>query len=211
VQSHDGSGTAPDVAKPPDETSPWESGRNIRTQRRGVKMGRAYLLTGEPRVGKTTALKTIIDTLGAERCGGFYTQELCAVGERYGFQLVTLDEQSGTLADIAYTNVPLKVGKYGVALEALEGIGLLAIYKALMSKQFIIIDEVGPMQLLSEKFRQTVIEVLDSPVPLIGTLFAGSHPWTDELKKRKSMKLYPLTLDSRDTVPQMVIQNLMQE
>jgi nucleoside-triphosphatase len=171
-------------------------------------VGIAHLLIGEPRVGKTTALKKVIEGIGAERCGGFYTEEQRTMGQRYAFQLVTLDGQRGVLADVAY-NYPLKVGKYGVTLQALESIGLASIYDALASKQFIIIDEIGPMQLLSEKFKQTVIEVLDSPVPLIGTIFAGSHPWTDELKKRDSVKLYPLTIDNREMVPQALIENLI--
>ncbi len=44
-------------------------------------MGKAYLLTGEPQVGKTTAVKKIIDGIGVERCGGFYMEEVRTQGD----------------------------------------------------------------------------------------------------------------------------------
>lgn len=173
-------------------------------------MGRAFLLTGEPRVGKTTALKKVIEGIGVERCGGFYTEEQCAMGQRYAFQLVTLDGQRGVLADVAY-NYPLKIGKYGVTLQALESIGLDSIYEALASKQFIIIDEIGPMQLLSPQFMMAVMSALESRVPILGTLFSGSNHWSDELKRHERVSLYPLTLDNREMVPQTLIKNLIEE
>ena len=68
----------------------WATASIAADGERSVNM-KAYLLTGEPRVGKTTALKKIIAALGFERCGGFYTAEVCALGERCGFRLITLD------------------------------------------------------------------------------------------------------------------------
>ena len=170
-------------------------------------MGRAHLLVGEPRSGKTTALKQVIGIIGATKCGGFYTEELCAVGERYGFNVVTLDGRTGVLADVAY-NYPLRVGKYGVTLQALESIGIASIYEALASKQFIVIDEIGPMQLLSEKFKLAVMEALEGSVPILGTVFSGSNPWLDELKRQRKVKLYPLTPDNRDVLPQILVETL---
>jgi nucleoside-triphosphatase len=170
-------------------------------------MKKAYLLTGEPKGGKTTALKKIIDGLGLERCGGFYTQELCAAGERYGFRLVVLGGPIGTLADITY-HVPLKVGKYGVVLPFLENIGLAAVSQALVSKSFVVIDEIGPMQMCSPLFKLAVMDVLTSSIPLIGTIFTGSDPWSDELKQRSDVVLFPLTEDNRNEVPKTLIETL---
>ncbi len=175
---------------------------------RSVKMKKAYLLTGEPRIGKTTALKAIIDGLGADRCGGFYTQEMCAAGERYGFRVVTLDGQIGMLADITYKDVPLKIGKYGVVLPFLETVALAAVSQALVSKRFVIVDEIGPMQLHSPLFKLAVMDVLTSSVPLVGTVFAGSDPWSDALKQRDDVELFPLTHENRDEVPQTLINTL---
>lgn len=163
-------------------------------------MKKAYLLTGEPRIGKTTALKKIIEALGFERCGGFYAIEVCTKGERCGFRLVTLDGQSGTLADVTFSG-PLKIGKYGVCLQFLEDIGLTAVSFALVSKSFVVVDEIGPMQLCSPLFKLAVMDVLTSSVPLVGTIFSGSDSWANELKQRDDVELYTLTHDLRTNHP----------
>src|SRR5713226_4173579 len=95
-----------------------------------------YLLTGEPRVGKTSAIKKIIDTIGREHCGGFYIQEIRAEGDRRGFQLITLDGQTGILAHVDIES-PIRVGRYGVNLDCLTSIGIAAIDKASATKQLI--------------------------------------------------------------------------
>jgi nucleoside-triphosphatase len=165
------------------------------------------LLTGEPRIGKTTTLKKVIEALGFERCGGFYTVEVCAQGERCGFRLITLDAQAGTLADVTLDG-PLRVGRYGVTLQTLEAIALPVLYKALASKEFVVIDELGPMQLFSDKLMLAVMSVLESTHPLVGTAFSGSHPWLDELKRRDDVELFPVTHQNRDEIPTMVRETL---
>ena len=95
-----------------------------------------------------------------------------------------------------------------MVLDTLENIGLPAIYKILSSTGLIVIDEVGPMQLYSDKFKQAVIDVLNSKLPLLGTIVSRSHPWLDELKQQSSVELYHLTLDNRDEVPKLLIETL---
>jgi nucleoside-triphosphatase len=166
-------------------------------------MGAAYLLTGEPGIGKTTALKKIIDLIGHERCGGFYTQELRADGVRTGFQVVTLSGITGTIAAVTSPS-SLRVGKYGVDLQSLEAVGVGSIYDALRMKEYIIIDEIGPMQLFSEAFKHAVLDVLASPKLLIGTVVQRPFEWANELKERSSVQLYTLTLETRDEIAETV-------
>jgi len=121
--------------------------------------------------------------------------------------LVTLDGQIGLLADVAYRS-PLKVGRYGVILRALEDVGVAALEKALETKRFVIIDEIGPMQLYSARFQQAVLGALNSPLLVLGTLFSGSHPWLDALKQRSDLELYPLTYENREEVTQTLIKTI---
>jgi nucleoside-triphosphatase len=133
-----------------------------------ARRGKAYLLTGEPRVGKTTAIKYVLDSIERERCGGFYTEEMLDTGDqRFGFRLITLEGERTTLALAELRSN--RIGKYGVSLQALD-IGITAINQALAYKEFVVIDEIGPMQMLSPAFQQAVLEVLRSAVPLIGTV-----------------------------------------
>ncbi|MBA2680935.1 MAG: AAA family ATPase [Ktedonobacteraceae bacterium] len=160
-------------------------------------VGKAYLLTGEPKVGKTTTLKKIIDGIGVERCGGFYMEEVRTQGERTGFRLRTLNGEDGMMADVN-SDSPLRVGKFGVMLYSVESIGLAAISTAIAAKDFVILDEIGPMQLYSARFKQAVLHVLTSARPLVGTIVFRPYPWADELKQRRDVTLFELTPGNRD-------------
>jgi nucleoside-triphosphatase len=170
-------------------------------------MGKASLLTGEPRVGKTTALKRVLESVGMSNCGGFVTEALLgSTGEIYGYTLVTLDGQNNILAHIGL-NSPYKISKYGVTLNALETIGVPAINNALALKQFVVIDEIGPMQMLSARFQQSVLAVLKSDVPLIGTV-SLDNTWISELCEYAEIEIYPLTKGNRDEVPHVLVNAL---
>ncbi|MBX5458267.1 MAG: NTPase [Thermogemmatispora sp.] len=173
-------------------------------------MGEVYLLTGEPGSGKTTAIKKVVAALGPERCGGFYTEEVRVSGQRTGFEIVTLDGQRGLLASTSYSG-PLRVGRYGVDLTALESLGLAAIQNALQTRPVVIIDEIGPMELLSPAFREAVSAVLESPRTLVGTIVLRPYPWADELKRRPATHLLELTPTNRDQLTEQLVTSLQQK
>jgi nucleoside-triphosphatase THEP1 len=50
----------------------------------------AYLITGESGVGKTPALKSIVEGLGREHCGGFYPSAFSLAREKQGYRVKTL-------------------------------------------------------------------------------------------------------------------------
>ena len=54
------------------------------------------------------------------------------------------------------------MGKYHVNLEDLDNIGAQAIMQALEKCDVIAIDEIGPMELFSQKFKQAVTKALES-------------------------------------------------
>jgi nucleoside-triphosphatase len=167
-------------------------------------MGNAFLLTGEPKVGKSTALATIVKALGPGRCGGFYTEEIREGDVRVGFRIVTISGFSGVIAHVSYTTANKQVGRYGVNLATLETIGVPAIYEAINSKEFVIIDEIGPMQLFSQKFKEAVLYTLSSAKPLVGTIVLRSENWANTLKERNEVQLYQLTSTNRDAMTKML-------
>ena len=78
-----------------------------------------YVLTAPPKTGKSTAIKKIINMLGAKNCCGFYTKEIIEDGKRVGFKIVTLSGKEGILAHVSYDG-EYRIGKYGVNLEEFE-------------------------------------------------------------------------------------------
>jgi nucleoside-triphosphatase len=169
-----------------------------------LEMSRAYLLTGEPRIGKTRALKKMIDVLGREHCGGFYTEEIdteevYAQDKRAGFRLVTLDGRNGILAHVQ-SESPIRVGRYGVNLDCLESIGIAAINEAIATKELIVVDEIGLMQAYSDPFKSVLLDVLHHSRLLLGTIALESHPWLDAIKQHEHVVLYELTASNQASV-----------
>ena len=64
-----------------------------------------------------------------------------------------------------------------------------------------VIDELGKMELASARFREAVTVLFDSDVPLVATVHAFRHPFTDELKGRADVELVKLSRANRDELP----------
>jgi nucleoside-triphosphatase len=156
------------------------------------------LLTGQPGCGKTTLIKRVVNNL-PRRAGGFYTEEIRDGGTRTGFKLVTLDGAEVVFAHVDFPAVARtdRLGKYGLDLSALE-IGVGAVRQAVQARRLVIIDEIGPMEIRSPIFRDTVNETLDREVPLLATIFARPLPFTDAIKSRLDVTLIEVRPDNRE-------------
>lgn len=159
----------------------------------------AYLLTGPPGGGKSTIIKRVVDQVGREHCGGFYTEEVREHGARTGFRLVTLDGRGGLLAHEGISS-PMHIGRYGIDLRYLDTVGVAAVADSLVQKRLVVIDELGPMEAYSAPFRQIVLDALNSTVPLLGTIVFRPHPWLDTIKRHARVKLCVLTVREREEV-----------
>ena len=169
-------------------------------------MGRTILLAGRPGVGKTTIIKEVVDRLGGQ-AGGFYTAEIRERGRRLGFQIVTLDGEEGILAHVNIRGSP-RVSRYGVNLQDLEGVGVAGLERALERGQYIVIDEIGKMELHSARFREVVIEAVESEKVVLATVMAGPHPWVDALKARPEVILLQVTEANRGGMAERILEML---
>jgi nucleoside-triphosphatase len=160
---------------------------------------RIYLLTGSPGSGKTTLVKKAV-TLASGAAGGFYTEEIREGGERKGFMVFTLAGQSAIMAHVDIPGRPNRVGKYGVDVEALDRVGVAALEEATASRDLIVIDEVGKMEILSTRFRQAVLAALDSGKAVLGTIMSTPHPWADAVKSRPDVHVQHVTRASGDLI-----------
>jgi nucleoside-triphosphatase len=164
------------------------------------------LLTGHPGIGKTTLIREVIAQIPAP-ISGFYTQEMRTAGRRVGFELLTLDGQQRVLAHVDIRGSH-RIGKYGVDIAVLDELAVPALYRGIEENGLIVIDEIGPMEILSPVFRQAVLDVLESPARVLGTIVKRSIPFTDGLKARSNIELIHVQLDNREQLVQDLIARL---
>jgi nucleoside-triphosphatase len=127
---------------------------------------------------------------------GFVTEEIREHGRRVGFGLQTTGGEQGILAHVDLPGPP-RVGRYGVDLEALEALAIPALESA-AEAGLVVVDELGKMELASQRFRDAVSVVLEAPVPVVATAQASRHPFTDRLKRRRDVETLRLTAANRD-------------
>jgi nucleoside-triphosphatase len=95
----------------------------------------------------------------------------------------------------------LRIGRYGINLNIFEELCLPPIIDGINSGRTLIIDEIGPMQMYSDKYKELLLHLSDTNHPTIGTIFYQSYPWIGEFKTRKNIKLIELTQENRDNIP----------
>ncbi|MEJ2711240.1 MAG: NTPase [Anaerolineales bacterium] len=165
-------------------------------------MGKAILLTGYPGSGKTTLIQRVLQAIPV-RAFGFYTREVREQGVRKGFEIVTLKGETGVLAHVDIRSRD-RIGKYGVDLQALDSIGVAAMQAGLSSGGLIVVDEIGPMEILSESFRQAVMVALESPLPLLGSIVMRPQPFADRIKRLPQVTLITVSVPNRDELTESV-------
>ncbi|MBU0517028.1 MAG: AAA family ATPase [Proteobacteria bacterium] len=157
--------------------------------------GLRVLLTGPPRSGKTTLIERIVRRLDRP-VAGFFTREIREHGRRVGFSIITLTGQEGVLAHV-YHQSRHKVGRYGVNLADLDRIAVPSVQPDDRAA-LVIVDEIGRMECLSEKFRLAVIDLLDSDHDVLGSIAQGGGPFIQGLKARADVELIAVTPANRD-------------
>jgi nucleoside-triphosphatase len=170
-------------------------------------------LTGTPGVGKTTVLKNIVQELKRRgiQVGGMVTEEVRENGIRVGFKIV--DVSAGTEGWLASTRQKAgpRIGRYVVDLSGLEGIGVKAITNALRDPKtrILVIDELGPMELLSNKFKMAMRDTIDSTKPVIGTIhYRANDPLLHEIRSAQDIKIVTVTMENRTSLPAQIVEEI---
>jgi nucleoside-triphosphatase len=157
-------------------------------------MVKNLFITGKPASGKTTLIKeTCLPLVG--KAGGFYTDEITEGGARLGFILKTFDGRQGVLAKKGMKSA-YRLNKYGIDVGVLENIGADSLLKALKTNELIVIDEIGSMEIISELFRKTLLECLNSDKKILATVRYNAQPFTDEIKKLANTSILVLSREN---------------
>lgn len=177
------------------------------------ELKRILLITGNPGVGKTTVLLKTIESLEAKghSIGGMISREVRTYGTRVGFGILDLEScRRGWLAHVNQKYGP-RVGKYGVNLEDLDKVGAVAIVKAVKKADVVAIDEVGPMELHSRKFKEAVKEAAESGKLVVGTVhWRARDKLIVEIKARDDVEIFEVTYGNREEMHKIIVEKAVQ-
>jgi nucleoside-triphosphatase len=158
-------------------------------------------LTGNPGVGKTAVLTKTVNALKAEgyTVGGMISREVREGGTRVGFEILDLNSgRRGWLAHVNQKSGP-QVGKYHVNIQDLNGVGAQAILDAVEKCAVIAIDEIGPMELFSEKFKEATRKALESCKLVVAVVhWKAQDNLIIEALKREDAELTTVTYENRE-------------
>jgi nucleoside-triphosphatase len=173
---------------------------------------RVLLLTGSPSVGKTTVLMKTINTLKETgyRVGGMISREMREGGMRVGFEILDLNRsRRGWLAHVDQKRGP-QVGKYRVNIEDLNVIGAQAILDAVENCDVIAIDEVGPMELFSERFKEATRKALESRKLVVAIVhWKAQGTLIGEAKKRGDIETITVTMENRENLHELIAEKAL--
>jgi nucleoside-triphosphatase len=170
------------------------------------------LLTGNPGVGKTTMLTKAVDALKEKGycVGGMISREVREGGTRVGFEILDLNSgRHGWLAHVNQRSGP-QVGKYRVNMEDLNGIGAQAVTDAVENCAVVVIDEVGPMELFSAKFKEATRKALESLKPVLVIVhWKAQDKLINEAKKREDAETIIVTVENREKLNEQIIEKAL--
>ncbi len=168
-------------------------------------MGKYFFITGRPGVGKTSIILNIMRLLKEKghEVGGMISRDVRSNGVRVGFEVE--DFRTGTKGWLAHKNLfkGPRIGKYFVNISDLDNVGVRAIMNAMVDPKIdlIVIDEIGPMELLSKNFVEAVLNAIESKKPLLGSIHQkAKHFLIENIKSMEDTIIILITLENRDQI-----------
>ena len=148
-------------------------------------------------MGKTTLIRHVANRLGAARLAGFYTEEVRdAGGRRTGFRAVTFSGAVRAIADARFHG-PHRVGKYGVDVRAIDELTEREL-RPDATAALHVVDEIGKMECLSERFVAAVRELLHAGRPLLATVGLRGGGLIADVKREPGAAIWRVTTGNRD-------------
>lgn len=176
-----------------------------------------FIITGQPGSGKTSVIERAMTILRGRglRAGGMYCPEIREGGVRVGFKIV--DVMTGEEGILAHVNQPTgpQVSRYRVNVASVDELSESAINRALSEADFLVIDEIAPMEIHSEGFKRAVLAALDSPKPVLAVIHQRTRTgFIGEVKAREDVVIFEVADETRAGLPERLaekIQNQLRE
>lgn len=154
------------------------------------------LLTGKVKSGKTTLLAKLLENVSAKQ--GMIALAVVEDNQRVEF---SMQDSAGHTATLARTDrtTGIPVGRFFVDLHSLD-IFIDPLF-TFTPDQLLYLDEIGHMQLHSQRFQQLVRTYLDAPNDYFGTVSSiYEHPLITEVTSHTDVLLCTVTPENRESL-----------
>ena len=166
----------------------------------GIKVG----ITGLPGSGRTELLLTLVGMLEAEgvKMGGVVTYPIVENDKVTGFKMQDyMTKEEAVIAGMKISS-RVRIDEFGVDLDTLGVFSVNAIKRAVFNAEFVIIDEIGRIQLKSEYFNKAVSNALKSRKPIIMTIYKKSRSsLLQEIRRRDDIRMLEVTPVNKGILP----------
>lgn len=142
--------------------------------------------------------------------GGMMSREVRDRRVRVGFEIEDLTSgRHGWLAHVNQRGGP-QVGKYQINLADLDSVGAKAITQATKDCAVVAIDEIGPMELFSIKFKQAVQQAIEGDKVLLVVIHAKTQdPLISQIRRRSDAETFTLSLANRDFLSREIAEKIL--
>lgn len=162
------------------------------------------LLTGAPRSGKSTLVRRLLEAFPGNAGGMMVSELLGPNGRRCGFELQGVWRPAGGPLGVAERTLlahedlgsDLRLGRYAISEPALL-LAVRVLDAAMHEGGLVVIDEIGPLQLVSPAFADAVLRCLDSSNDLLATLAQFEDPFVRKLKSRPGVRVVEVNRHNR--------------
>lgn len=159
---------------------------------------RHLFLTGEKRVGKSTAIRTALADFDG-LLGGFRTMRTILEDGRISVHLLTSenDVPSGKNRIFFRGDAP------ALSVKRFDALGCAAL-EPRPDVRLILLDELGPNEQQAYAFQQAVFRVLNGEIPVLGVLQQADVPFLRSVADHPRVSLLTVTEENRDKIPNLI-------
>lgn len=159
-------------------------------------------LTGEVGVGKSTVIIKTLALLPTVSLGGFRTVSAAPV---------TKDAMLDVFIEKAWESSPHDLtnlvgtrwgnGQFTPYPEVFDTAGVSILASTPADAAFILMDELGVMEIGAERFYQAVMDMLEGPLPVFGVIKPKHSDFLDAVRTHPRSVVFDVTERSRDGLP----------